>query len=54
MYDGQASPTGGDDSCSVCFVGDGEGAGGGSLPEGCGLARLVVDGVGGGVDVDAG
>ena len=51
---GRSSPAGGDDLGSLLLLGDGEGAGGGSLPEGFGLALGVVDGVGGGLDVDAG
>lgn len=39
-------PAGGDDLGALLVVGDGEGAGGGALPEGLGIASLVVDGVG--------
>ena len=53
-YRGVSSPAGGDDKISFLVVGDGEGADGGAAPEGLGLALGVVDGVGGGVDVDAG
>lgn len=42
---GFACPAGIDDVGSLLGVGDGEGAGGGSVPEGFGLAFLVVDGV---------
>lgn len=47
-------PPGGDDLGSLLLVGDGEGADGRAVPECFGLAFGVVDGVGGGVDVDAG
>ncbi len=40
------APAGGDDVGSFLVVGDGEGAHGGAVPEGFGLALLVVDGVG--------
>lgn len=43
---GVESPAGGDDLGSFLVVGDGEGAYGGAVPEGLGLASLVVDGVG--------
>ena len=48
------SPAGGDDAGAFFGVGDGEGADGGAVPEGLLLGFVVVDGVGGGVDVDAG
>ena len=48
------SPAGGDDAAAFFGVGYGEGADGGALPEGFGFVLVVVDGVGGGADVDAG
>ena len=48
------SPAGGDDAGAFFGVGDGEGADGGAVPEGFGFVFVVVDGVGGGSDVDAG
>ena len=51
---GVRSPAGGDDAAAFFGVGYGEGADGGAVPEDLLLGFVVVDGVGGGVDVDAG
>ena len=52
--DGGPTPAGSDDTRAFFGVGDGEGADGSSVSEGLGLGFVVVDGVGGGGDVDAG
>lgn len=51
---GFAVPAAGDDSVAFFRVGYGDGADGGSVPEGFGFAFGVVDRVVGGFDVDAG
>ena len=48
------SPAAGDDAGAFFGVGYGDGADGGSVPEGFGFGFVVVDGVVGGFDVDAG
>lgn len=50
---GSYAPAGSDDVGSLLLVGDGERADGGAVPEGLVVALGVVDGVGGGADVDA-